>query len=79
MGVHTSLIGVLFAPVHLRAFHPTVATHSTCVFPSLTDAMRIVGPVSNLLPFFMITGVWNISTFSVVNEVCNLVSTQGLD
>jgi hypothetical protein len=30
-----------------------------------------------LLPFLMITGVWNISTFSVANEVCNLVSTQG--
>jgi hypothetical protein len=52
MGVHTNLGGVLFTLVHICAFHLTVATHSTCVFPSLKDDMHIVGPTSDLLLVF---------------------------
>jgi len=44
---------MLFALAHFRALCPIVATHPTCVFPSLVDDMHIIGLASDVLPIFL--------------------------
>ncbi len=66
----------MFALIHFRALHPTVATHFTYVFPSLVDHMPIIGLASNVVLIFLmiIARVFNIKALNVANEVCSLVS-----
>ncbi len=52
MGVHIGLGGVLFALAHLCALHFTASTHSTYVFPSLTNDMHTIGLFLDLSPVF---------------------------
>ncbi len=66
----------MFVIVHICVLRPTIVAHRTCVFPLLANDTHIVGPISNVLPFFLIIGgVWRIKTFNVIDELCRLVST----
>jgi len=43
--------GVLFTLVHFHDLHPIVATHPTCVFPSLAYDTHIIGLTLDVLFF----------------------------
>jgi len=45
--------GALFALVHFYAFCLTTLAHPTCVYPSLVDDTRIVGPTLNMVHVFL--------------------------
>jgi hypothetical protein len=45
--------GMLFALAHLWIFRPTVATHLTCVFPSLMDDTHVTCPTSDVVLAFL--------------------------
>jgi len=68
--------GMLFALAHFRTLCPTTTTHFTCVFLSLANDTHIVGPASNVLPFFYDYKKSLAQTFNVVDKVCHLVSTR---
>ncbi len=69
---------VLFVLVHLCIFCPITTIHPTCVFPLLADDTNIVGIALDVVfIFFMIVAIFfNIRVFSVVDEMCSLVSIR---
>jgi len=67
---------MLFALAHFRTLRLITTTHSTCVFFSLANDIHIVGPASNVLPFFNDYKRSLEQTFNVADKVCHLISTR---